>query len=184
MKRLFVILITVFLLLTLFGCTKQEAVYTVSRDGITYIVDTTQKTISDGTHLYHYQNTGNSSSVNITIQYPNGASYWYAGTKGFGQSGWSDDYLIGTSIEGEYVSGDVLVDVVQENMPKRVDGKKIIVALILIALGVFEVCLPGVLWHLRYGWRYKNAEPSDAALIVSRIGGVIVIIAGILFMLR
>ena len=50
--------------------------------------------------------------------------------------------------------------------------------LLLWAIGLFNVLAPRAAWYLSYGWRFKDAEPSDAALMMARIGGVIAIIIG------
>ena len=44
---------------------------------------------------------------------------------------------------------------------------------------LFDVLFPKISWVLAYGWRYKNAEPSDIALGLIRVGGIIVIIISI-----
>ena len=51
---------------------------------------------------------------------------------------------------------------------------------ILCVLSVFSVASPHTAWYWSYGWRYKNAEPSDLALTAERIGGVIAIVVGVL----
>ena len=78
MKRLWVILIIILLLLTLFGCAEQETetVYEVNSYGIDLQVDTAQKTISDGRNTYHYEFSGDSDSYRATITYPDGSTYW------------------------------------------------------------------------------------------------------------
>ncbi|KEO84154.1 DUF6199 family natural product biosynthesis protein [Tumebacillus flagellatus] len=55
-------------------------------------------------------------------------------------------------------------------------------ALIIILIGVLNVLFPQAAWYLRAGWQFKNAEPSDAALIMGRVSGVIAILIGIVFL--
>ena len=178
MKRLWGILFAIVLTISLLGCAKQETVYTVSRNNIEFQIDSEQKTVSDGNHTYRYELSGDSASYRITITYPNGSSYWFNKSGSTGYGGWSDDYN-----ETVYISGDVLVDVVQKNVPEHTNPGKFVAALLLIALGIFDMAAPKVSWYLGYGWRYKNAEPSDAALIFARIGGGVVMLAGIILML-
>ena len=52
--------------------------------------------------------------------------------------------------------------------------------MLLIALGAFNALAPKAAWYLSHGWRYKNAEPSEAALFFSRAGGVVLIFFGII----
>lgn len=56
----------------------------------------------------------------------------------------------------------------------------IFLGVIFVLIGVINVAAPEIGWNLRYGWRCHDAEPSDAALIWGRVGGVVVIIVGIL----
>lgn len=178
MKRFWIIAFAILLTLALLGCTKQESSYIVNKNGTDYFVDTENKTISDDRNTYKYKFSGDASSFSITITYPNGSSYWCNQSEGHWTGGWSDDYD-----ENAYVSADTLVDILQEKAPKRVNPGKITGALILIALGVFNAVLPYASWYLGNGWRYKNAEPSEAALIGYRITGTITIIVGIILLL-
>ncbi len=178
MKRLGIFLFVFLLSVSFFGCAKQETMYTVSKNGSEFQVDSIQKTIADGSNTYRYMLSGDASSFRVTITYPDGSSYWYSQSDGIGQGGWSDDY-----IEGKYVSADTLIDIVQDDAPQRVSSGKITGAIILIALGIFDIAFPKVSWYLGYGWRYKNAEPSDAALTFAQVGGVVVIIVGFILLL-
>lgn len=178
MKRFWIIVFAILLTFALLGCTKQESSYIVHKNGTAYHVDTENKTISDDRSTYSYEFSGDASSFSVTITYPDGSSYWYTQSEGTGYGGWSEDYD-----EHTYVSADTLVEVVQEKAPKRVNPGKIAGALILIALGSFAAALPEFSWYLSYGWRYKNAVPSDAALSFARVGGVIEIIVGIVLLL-
>lgn len=96
-----------------------------------------------------------------------------------GQGGWSEDY-----VEGTYVSGNILVDIVQEEAPRKANPGKIIGAIILIDLGFMDIIFPRISWYLGYGWRYENAEPSNVALIFARIGGFVALVIGIVLLVR
>ncbi|MBO5196975.1 MAG: hypothetical protein J6B85_00425 [Lachnospiraceae bacterium] len=54
--------------------------------------------------------------------------------------------------------------------------------LVLLGLGILDICAPKAAWWCTYGWRFKNAEPSDAALLFGRIGGVIAALVGFFIM--
>ena len=56
-------------------------------------------------------------------------------------------------------------------------------ALLAIAVGAFSAAGPHTAWYWSYGWRYKNAEPSDLALSAERIGGVIAVVVGVLLLI-
>jgi hypothetical protein len=59
--------------------------------------------------------------------------------------------------------------------------------LIISILGAFNYCNAETSWYLEYGWKFKDAEPSDFALGMIRffggaayIGGIIAIFVGLL----
>ncbi|HIX66021.1 MAG TPA: histidine kinase [Candidatus Anaerotruncus excrementipullorum] len=54
---------------------------------------------------------------------------------------------------------------------------------LLAALGGFNLLLPRASWYLSYGWRYKNAEPSDLVLAINRIGGGAILAVALLLLL-
>ena len=60
----------------------------------------------------------------------------------------------------------------------------IILLIIMIIVGLIEVIKPEIGWYLSEGWKFKNAEPSDTALLMARIGGVIVIIVALLMLMN
>lgn len=59
-----------------------------------------------------------------------------------------------------------------------------VVSFLLIVMGIFQLVSPQTAWYLSYGWRYKNAEPSDIALVMERMGGVVEIIVGIIILIK
>lgn len=59
-----------------------------------------------------------------------------------------------------------------------------VVSFLLIVMGIFQLVSPQTAWYLSYGWRYKNAEPSDIALVMERMGGVVAIIVGIIILIK
>jgi hypothetical protein len=54
-----------------------------------------------------------------------------------------------------------------------------LVPILFILFGALNVLFPKAAWYMKYGWQFKNAEPSQAALIAARVGGIIAIIIGI-----
>ncbi len=192
-KRLCVVFLMLLMVVSVIGCseqktiqeTTQKTVYETNINGIALQVDTVKKTISDGEYTYQYDFSGDSSSYKVNIIYPNWSSYWWNESGSGGSGGWSGDYDVGT-----YIHGDALVRAVAA--AEGVDVKdadegnfgRVLVGLILIAFGAFELFAPETAWYLSRGWAYKNVEPSDAALTFSRIGGGIAIFMGIGFLLR
>lgn len=51
---------------------------------------------------------------------------------------------------------------------------------ILIALGLFMVCQPRLLWELSHMLTVKGGQPTELYLLLQRIGGGICIVVGII----
>jgi len=56
---------------------------------------------------------------------------------------------------------------------------RILLGLVVIGVGMLVTAFPEGAWYLTHGWRFQNAEPSDAALIFERFGGIVTVIVGI-----
>jgi hypothetical protein len=50
----------------------------------------------------------------------------------------------------------------------------------MIAIGIANVLFPRTFWYLSEGWKFKNSEPSDTALVIIRVIGCFIIIASFL----
>ena len=176
MKRTSLVL-CVLLVFLLCACGKTSTTYTVIKNNVNYLVDTEQKTISDGEHVYHYNFSGNASSYKMDVTYPDGSTYWFSKSGYSGQGGWSDGYD-----EKKYVDGDTLCEVLLEKAPREANSGNIFAAVFVAAIGVFNIVSPYTAWYLEYGWRYKNAEPSDIALGLNRVVGVIAVIIAVVIL--
>ena len=173
MKKIFFGLLASVLALSVCACAGcKDGIYTVEQNGVEYMVDTEKHTIFDGTYIYQYEFSGDRTQYRIDITYPDGSTYWWNGgssaTASFG--GWSEDR---DDLYG-YADGGVLREILLEKAPQgAADSAQIFVAVFIIALGAVWTFFPRAVWYLGYGWRFKNAEPSDAALMFGRMGGVI-----------
>lgn len=59
-----------------------------------------------------------------------------------------------------------------------------LVGILMIGWGALMACVPYVGWYAEIGWKLKDAEPSSAALVMNRIGGVILVIIGLVLVSR
>lgn len=59
---------------------------------------------------------------------------------------------------------------------------KFLIGLIALVIGVVNIASPETAWYLSDGWKYKDAEPSDEALLLTRVGGGAAILIGLGFM--
>lgn len=179
MKRQIVVL---FLLLTflLSACTPESTptVNTVTLNGEAYTVDSQQGTITHGEDVYLIMVEVGTINRTTKILYPNGATYYYTESETGGHGGWSEDYD-----PDRYVDGDTLLAVLEMDVPKPTQRQgHPLLGLLLILVGLVEAIFPQFGWYLRYGWAFKNGEPSDLALGLSRAGGVVMLIIGIIAM--
>lgn len=51
---------------------------------------------------------------------------------------------------------------------------------LLIVFGALGAAFPYAAWYLSIGWKIEDAEPSEAALAVNRVGGVVAVIIGLI----
>ena len=67
----------------------------------------------------------------------------------------------------------------------RGKGKRVVflVGLIALILGIVEIVNPRLTWYLNIGWKLKDAEPSDLALLMNRVGGAFVAFIGLMIMM-
>ena len=167
MKRICCFLLTLLLCGLLTACVgKTQTVYEVNG----FTIDKEAQTITKDGDVYHYEISGDE----ITITYPNGASYYWTYWEHGGYGGWTDDYD-----PVRYADGDDLLDIIGHKASRSSSGNGG-VGLLIAAIGLFDLLFPRVSWYLGYGWRFKDAEPSDAALVLSRIGGGIALLVGVL----
>ena len=180
MKKLLLLLVSVVLLLSLCACSEANEPYTVKEGWRTLEINPGACTISDETNIYEYTISGDSPSYSITITYPDGSTYYESyresssGTTSV-TAGWSDDYS-----EYRYVKGSILCDVLKDELPHPTRFALNFWAILIIGLGAVDVVNPRIGWWLAIGWRFKDAEPSNLALNLNRVGGAICIIGGIL----
>ena len=191
MKRTIAMLALVFAAMLLFaGCKKEPlpTVYTVYSYGAPYTIDTQSRTISDGTYTYGYEYAASGSSVSFT--YPDGNVY-SAGIQSANSSGAGGVSAGSVSADYDYSSGytDPLSLCYALTSPRETKraassgSNHPFVALLLCGVGIFNLAAPKASWYLSYGWRFKDAEPSDAAITLSRIGGGIAVVIGVIMLI-
>lgn len=180
-KRPWPVLILAALLLFLFCACGQVggetvAVYDVTQNGVVYTVDREACTITTGDRVYRYEMDGD----RLTITYPNGAIYSRLFFDSGSASGWNDIYD-----ESHDIPGETLMDVLDREAPVQRSPEPTInpavrsLGLLFAALGLWGLISPKSVWYFNFGWRYKNAEPSDLALLVNQIAGVLLILIGL-----
>lgn len=161
------------ILLLLCACSSNESgVKQVEYGGKTFVVDTEAGTITFDDQVYRYEGSGKSAE----FTYPDGSTFWWRQQGNMGHGGWSADYDLGAH---GYISGDTLLEVLRELEPSTVkNGEQFLAGVVLVLVGAVNAIAPAMVWAMSYGWRFKNAEPSDAALVIYRFGGIVACVIG------
>jgi hypothetical protein len=111
----------------------------------------------------------------LTVEYPNGEKSWVRsmGDAGFGGGGY---------VEG-YPSAYDFRDLVFHGQKKgEFNGGQFVAAILLLIGSIISVASPETTWFLKRGWKYRDAEPSDTYISLTRVGGVIGCIIAVIFM--
>ena len=184
MKRVLAILLLAAMVLCA-GCRKVPQTYTYKVNGKTLTVNTVDKTIDDGKYIYRY---AVDKKHNITITYPDGSVYPSDSDLGVVVIGGADGNVSTDSMYrpgSAYVSGWVLM-----NSLEKVVGKQatfhlgyFLLGLLVIAMGLLGALDPetAILW--RHLWWFKDAEPTDYAIFMTRLGGIVSVVIGIVFVI-
>lgn len=176
MKHFRLLLPLLVLALVLSGCAgKNPEPYTYNVNNRTIEIYPESGTIVDGLDVYRYTRTENQSgSIDYVITYPNGGRFNWTKTENGGYGGSS-----GIN-ENLYLSGDVLVWALEAGEPAKKVGSPVL-GILLMGLGAVDVFFPEAMFHLRKGWMFRNADPSEAWLLWARISGAVVAIVGLIF---
>jgi hypothetical protein len=176
MKRIIVIFLLAALLLL--GCAPEETVHTVTvnRNGIDYAftVDTEHCTISDGQYTYTYTVNGD----HTTITYPNGARYWESVSTTGAVISWDDNYDPARYVDGAILARHLTEAYEGPDDKIQMNGAILLGCPFLVIVGVFLAWDPVTALEFRYRWWFKNVEPSDWAILSTRISGVILAVMG------
>lgn len=192
LRSFFVILLAA-LLLALCGCsrfeTPEHGIAGVIGSGtgpdhstITYSISPNSMVLTyDGVN-YPYEISHSDDSITYTVKYPNGGIYYETRGDGTGTGGWNDRYDIGT----KYTSGDELVELLSHHYyisHYAPNFGHYLLLVLFLGVGGFNAFFPETAWYLSHAlraWQYKSIEPSADGLTMTRVGGVIVMIMGVI----
>ena len=135
-------------------------------------------TITDGTNTYSYRYSTSGSGYSVTFSYPDGESYTWTenGSSGTGSASMEFDFA-------KYPSGMELNGVLSRTHPNVQKEKPVAVILVLLFVGAFNAAWPTGAWYLEVGWKFRDAEPSDAALGWNRASGVLALIVAVILII-
>jgi hypothetical protein len=187
MKRFFAIVTVLLLLCTLSACSKKpeepvpQDIEIVGQQGtITFEPGNRSAgtiTLESGSYSFAYDMKGT-----LTLTYPDG--YVYTQTNINGAYGTPPDYDAAEREAKGYPDGLSLawgIERAKEQDSGRGRGTATpLLALCLLGVGAWNLFAPRSAWWLGWGWRYRNAEPSDLAIGLYRVGGGVLIFMGII----
>ena len=174
MRRLVLALAATVALLCACGERADSRLRTVEYGGRTYEVDQENQTISFDGVVCAYSTDG---SGKVTFTAPNGAIAYWQQSGGIGHGGWSEDWQEAAG------PGELMNALKSASGSAGWAGERSgnpLLGLMLLAVGAFNALVPKAAWYLSHGWRYKDAEPSEAALAVGRISGGAAMLLGII----
>jgi len=116
-----------------------------------------------------------SDGYRYEVEFDNGRHYYYQQSGNLGIGGGSFDLTEREKVlaeeaikKYEQIHGDASTSNRSGNS----------VGILIILLGLFGTIFPHAAWFLGIGWRLQDAEPSKLALIVNRMGGILLVIVG------
>ena len=187
-KRISMFLLAALLLASLCACAEKKTQsalepYTTGWDGAVYTVtpiDNDKGTISDGTNTYSYQYDAAGSGYSVTFTYPDGETYRCVENGGTSSGAVFSSGSTSLDFDFDKYPDGMTLKRVLERSPSAKSEKKstknVGLILFLLIVGVINTAWPQATWYLDIGWKVKDAEPSEAALIWGRVVGVALLI--------
>ena len=167
MKR-FMLIFCVMTLALLCACGREPLSPVYEKNG--YTVDTEAQTITKGADVIRYSFGGNGK---VTFTYPDNT------TTSWSQNGTGTSSLFFDT--DRWPSAWELMDVLdRDDLPQRRTGNPL--GLLLIPLGILQAVFPQAFWFVNHGWKYKDAEPSELALGLGRVGGAVIALIGLIML--
>ena len=179
MRKVWLFVSSVLLILALCGCYRSTEPYTVEKNYLTFEINPEAKTVFDGTDTYSYTISENDSGYRITITYPDGSTYTESKRGSHITGSTSKDYDQYRYLDGATLCS-VLSEEIQHTSSPVIHVSNIFAGILCIGVGVFHICSPYAHWYWTRGRWFKNAEPSDWALKCTQIGGIVFVVLGVL----
>lgn len=176
--RLFALILVLAALLT--GCQKKAPDnYIVIHNGRTLSVNTIARTVTDGDDVYSYSVQEGTTSTVMEITYPNGKTMTVSQNKASGMGNSSGELTVEEA--ERYLSEWTIFDAVQEATTERYKFHLgyFLLGILIAGAGVFLILDPETAIYWRHMWWFKDAEPTDFAIGMTRFSGVISAICGV-----
>lgn len=182
-KQVILLMVFILLLSLLSGCSNQQNTMTIDGKSVALNLESREVQVDD--QVYRYV----TDEAQIEIEYPNGMVF----RRVYETEGTVDDWIkTSETVDAAYLDKmgyfepNVLINQVIRFSPDSESDQKdspSALGVFLVTLGILNVLFPRWFWNIQYGWRYKNTEPTDTAINIQRLGGIIAIIVGFILML-
>lgn len=188
MKKCTIVFVILPLLLTvlLSGCTEKTSIKEIYQK--VAVIDYVDRTITYDSDIYHYEYAHNK----LILTYPNDTVCMLYNRDSFITIEWQSiaghDNEVKAVYDQGYLHPNVIMYQVLEAPPSPMAPSKETNAsplrgILVVLIGGVIVFFPKAVWYIKSGWRYKDAEPSEVAIIVHRLSGVVAIVAGLVWMI-
>ena len=178
MKRIVAVLLSILMLASVSACSANQnpESYTTTVDGITYEVDTENCRIFDGENSYDYVIEGNADDYILKITYPDNSEY---SVEVHNAGDTTSSSATNNYVGDDNADGETLCRVLSKVTSSLNPSKNVLLIVLLFIVGLISIIKPNVLWYCSYGWMIKDAEPSDIAMTIYRVMGVVLIVVGV-----
>jgi hypothetical protein len=128
--------------------------------------------------VYKVKRTGDYDHYRYDVLLPNGKEY-YKETSGNTTTSGGDDL---TETEREEVETAIELYEIQY-LEEEDDGYSgNLAGILLIVIGLFSSLAPKAAWWLEIGWKLDDVDPSELALVMNRVVGILLIFIGVIML--
>jgi len=147
--------------------------------GEEFFVDTEHHEITVGAYVYRYLRE--QGGERITLTFPDGG--WVVVVRPQGGLFMTNDFR--TATHSDAFTSDFALTTALDSVYGRPSWAgstfgSVALGVIMLIYGIMSFACPKLVWRINYGWRFKDAEPSDGALIANRILGAVMAVAGVI----
>ena len=195
MKKTIILALVIALMgVFLCACSSEEDSSSISwgKDNKSYTLNAEDYSIYDGRFTYKTKVEEVDNGTLYTFTYPD-SSTWSVKIKTGGDidtgiTNHSEDYGDPRYADGEvlYEAYTMLKPMIEDNgiFNIKITPIKVVVGVVVIALGVILIAFPYKIWHIYEGWKFEGeVEPSDTYIGMTVASGVFIIIVTVVLVL-
>lgn len=122
-----------------------------------------------------------SNGYRYEVTFENGNHYYFERSGASGHGGGS----LELTTEERHLAEEAIdqYEKIHQSARSRQQSSGNPIGLLFIFIGLFGVVSPHSAWYLEVGWKLRDAEPSEFALIAHRVGGAFIVLIGLFILL-